>query len=98
MGILVHIYYTGKDGSAKKFVEEMLSSGIVDDIRAEDGNLKYDYYFPLGDKETVLLIDKWTNQDALDKHHKSPMMEQIANLRTKYKLKMKVEKFEFISN
>ncbi|MDE5654352.1 MAG: antibiotic biosynthesis monooxygenase [Clostridia bacterium] len=96
MGIVVHIYYTGKDGSARKFAEEMISSGIVDAVRAKEGNLKYDYYFPIDDKETVLLIDKWTNQQALDMHHKSDLMPRIADLRTKYKLKMSVEKFEYV--
>lgn len=41
----------------KKFAEEMVSSGTVEEIRAEDGNLKYEYFFPMNDKETVLLID-----------------------------------------
>lgn len=45
------------------------------------------------DKETVLLIDKWENDKALDLHHKSSMMKEIAKLREKYKLKMKVYKF-----
>ena len=98
MSIIVHIYYTGKDGSAKKFAQEMIESGIVNDIRAEEGNLKYDYYFPIGNEETILLIDKWTNQEALDKHHKSEMMTKIADLRTKYKLKMRVERYVFNDN
>ena len=94
MSILVHIYYTGIDGNAKKFAQEMIESGIVNDIRAEEGNLKYDYFFPIDDEETVLLIDKWTNLEALDIHHKSSMMTKIAELRNKYKLKMKVERFD----
>ena len=41
MAITVNIYYSGMNGNAKKFAEEMVSSGIVSDIRAEDGNLRY---------------------------------------------------------
>jgi len=93
MSLTINIYYTGKDGSAKKFVNEMISSGLVDKIRAEDGNMRYEYFFPLEDEETVLLIDKWENQEALDIHHKSEMMKKIAELRNKYNLSMKVERF-----
>lgn len=93
MSFVVNIYYTGKNGSAKKFVEEMISSGTVDLIRAEEGNEKYEYFFSVEDKETVLLVDRWKNQQALDIHHKSEMMETIATLRKKYHLQMKVEKF-----
>lgn len=71
----------------------MLSSGIVSRVRAEDGNERYEYFFPIEDQQTVLLIDRWRDQASLDFHHKSEMMKQIALLRNKYKLKMRVEKF-----
>lgn len=93
MSITVNIYYTGKDGNARKFAEEMVSRGIVEAIRAEEGNERYEYFFPMDDPETVLLIDRWRDQHALDVHHKTPMMGQIAELRTKYKLRMRVERY-----
>ena len=71
----------------------MTSSGLVETIRAEEGNEKYAYYFPAEDPETVLLIDRWRDQAALDIHHKTPMMAQIAALREKYHLKMRVERY-----
>ena len=37
MSITINIYYTGHDGSARKFAEEMVSSGIVKDVRNEEG-------------------------------------------------------------
>lgn len=77
----------------KNFAEEMVSSGIVDRVRNEDGNLRYEYFYPMDDPETVMLIDKWKDENALEIHHKSPMMSQIAELREKYKLSMKVEKY-----
>ena len=59
MNLIINIYYTGENGSARKFINEMISSGIVDKIRKEEGNLRYEYFFPVDDNETVLLIDKW---------------------------------------
>ena len=59
MAITVNIYYTGKNGNAKKFAQEMVSSGIVKEIRAEEGNIRYEYFFPMEEEETVLLIDSW---------------------------------------
>lgn len=93
MAITVNIYYKGINGNAKKFAEEMIASGVVDDIRAEDGNIRYEYFFPLADEETVLLIDSWKDQESIDIHHASPMMEQISKLREKYELHMKVERY-----
>lgn len=93
MAITVNLYYTGKDGSAVKFANEMVSSGTVEKIRSEEGNLKYDYFIQMDDHETVLLIDSWTSQEAIDLHHASPMMSTIAKLRDKYDLHMRVERY-----
>ena len=93
MALTVNLYYTGKDGAARRFAQEMVDTGVVDQIRAEEGNLRYEYFFPMDDPETVLLIDQWVDQAALDFHHKSPMMAQIAALRDKYKLRLRVERY-----
>ena len=91
--ITVNLYYTGVNGAARRFAEEMTARGVVDAIRAEEGNLRYAYFFPMEDPETVLLIDQWRDQAAIDAHHASPMMGQIAALREKYDLHMRVERF-----
>ena len=91
--ITVNLYYTGKNGAARAFAEEMIQSGVVSAIRAEDGNRRYAYFFPMDDPETVLLIDQWRDQAAIDAHHASPMMGRIAALREKYDLHMKAERF-----
>ena len=91
--ITVNLRYTGTNGNARAFAEEMTASGTVDLIRAEPGNLRYEYYQSLDDPETILLIDSWANQEALDVHHASPMMGQLAALRDKYDLHMKVERY-----
>lgn len=93
MSITVNIYYTGQDGSAKEFAKEMMESGVVNDIRQEEGNLQYEYFYAVEDPETVLLIDRWTNQKAIDIHHESPMMDKITQLREKYDLHMRVERY-----
>ena len=93
MGLTVNIYYTGENGNARKFAEEMEQSGTAAAIRAEKGNLKYEYFYPVNDKETVLLIDSWENQEAIDAHHATPMMNKITELRNKYDLHMRVERY-----
>lgn len=83
MSIMINLYYTGENGNARKFAEEMEKSG----------NLRYEYFLPSDDPETVLLIDAWENQEAIDTHHASPMMQTIAQLREKYNLHMRAERY-----
>lgn len=98
ISLVVNLYYTGNNGSAQKFVEEVESSGIADAIRKEEGNEKYDYLLVMKDLETVLLIDQWKDHKVLDAQHASKMMKQIAQLRDKYDLHMRVERMETIDN
>lgn len=93
MSLLVNIYYSGKNGAARKFAKEMESSGTAEQIRGGQGNLKYEFYFPMNDSETVLLIDCWQGQADLDTHHASPVMGRIIDLREKYDLHMHVERY-----
>lgn len=93
MAITVNLYYTGKNGAAVQFAKEMISNGTVEKIKKEKGNLKYDYFIQFDDPETVLLIDSWTSQEAIDFHHASPMMKTIIKLREKYDLHMRVERY-----
>ena len=66
MAITINIRYTGKNGAAQAFAREMISSGTVEKIRSEKGNLRYEYYLPFEEttdsddsNETILLIDSW---------------------------------------
>ena len=93
MAIVMNLTYTGENGSALAFVQEMETSGIAPAIRAEAGNLRYDYFQSLSDPETVLLIDAWENQESLDIHHATPMMGQIMALREKYALRMTAARY-----
>ena len=39
------------------------------------------------------MIDSWKDQESIDRHHASSMMQVISDLREKYDLHMKVERF-----
>ena len=93
MSIVMNLYYTGVNGNARKFAEEMERSGTAGLIRCESGNQRYAYFLSIDDPETVLLIDIWKDQHSIDLHHASPMMETIAQLREKYDLHMRAERY-----
>ena len=91
--ITMMIRYKGENGNAKRFAEEMRESGTVDLIRKEEGNLRYEYYYSAEDPETVLLIDSWKDEKALEIHHASQMMNTITALREKYDIRMEAERY-----
>ena len=54
-----------------------------------------EHFYLIDNEETVLLIDRWEGQHAIDVHHDSPMMAQFIKLWEKYDLHMKVERYVF---
>lgn len=96
MSVTINILYKGTGDNALKFAREMEESGLAEKIRQEEGNLRYEYFSPLADPSAVLLIDCWTDENALAAHHKSEMMKEIILLREKFDLHMTVDRFESV--
>lgn len=94
MTITIHLFYTGTDDAAQRFAKEMTTSGTVEAVRNTQGNLRYEYFQSINDPHTILLVDSWEDQSALDAHHESPLMQKITQLRDKYDLHMHVERLK----
>lgn len=90
--LTILLRYRGKEGSALLFSREMHESGLMEEIRKEKGNIRYEHYRSLEDPEVLLLVDSWESQEALDLHHASPIMGRIASLREKYDLTVEAER------
>ncbi|MCK8617982.1 antibiotic biosynthesis monooxygenase [Fructobacillus sp. M158] len=77
MKVTVNIIYSETNNNTHLFAKEMIKSGTVTDIKLQEGNIKYDYYLPIDNLNELLLVDEWVSQDAIDLHHKSPMMKKL---------------------
>ena len=93
MSITRIVYYTGENGSARRFVRDMEESGAAGLIRKEEGNERYEYFLSATDRETVMLVDQWRDQEAIDTHDASLMKKDVMALREEYHLKMRVERY-----
>ena len=93
LSIALNLYYKGKNGAAKMFMEEMEKSGLADKARNKDGNEGYEYFYSVRDKEMVLLVENWRDDDALHFHHNSEDMKNQAKLKDKYELTLEVKRY-----
>lgn len=93
MSITVAVHYRGEEDKLRAFAREMLDSGAVEAIRQEPGNLAYTYFLSFEDPQSLLLFDSWKDQASLDAHHTSPMMQTIMELREKYGLTMRADRY-----
>lgn len=93
MAVVLNVYYRGIDGSALHFVDDIVSEGILADVRAEDGCLGYSYYQSKEDGDVVLLVEHWRDQAALDAHGSTLNMARIGALKERHGLKTEIERF-----
>ena len=90
--IVLHVYYTGE--KAKEFAAEMETGGLQTAVKAEDGCLQYDYFLPTQDANTVLLLEKWRDQAAIEQHNAGENMVKLKATKAKYGLETKIERYE----
>ncbi|MBR5620149.1 MAG: antibiotic biosynthesis monooxygenase [Clostridia bacterium] len=92
--IVLNVTYKCKPEMREEFLERIMTEGIDDAVRAEDGNLKYDYYFPADDTQELLLVEKWRDADALAAHPQQPHMQKLGALKAEFVDETIIERFE----
>ena len=92
--IILHVYYRCKSGAAQDFVRAIKESGAQDLVRAEDGCIQYDYTLSLEEPDTVVLLEKWRDSDALAAHMQQPHMETIKELKSRFAPDAVIERYE----
>lgn len=86
------VTYKTKPAMAMAFVDAVTDAGLLDTIRAEDGCLRYDYYYPATDSDEVLLVEAWESADQQAIHLAQPHMQQVAAIKALYVTDTTVEK------
>ena len=92
--IILHVYYRCKEGAAGEFVRAVKDSGVQAQVRAEDGCLQYDYHLSLEEENTVVLLEKWRDSDALAAHMQQPHMETLREFKSRFALDTEIQRYE----
>ena len=79
-----YVVQTAKEGCREKFVEELNSLGVTDAVRAEDGCIKYDFYYSENNPDEILLVEIWESQKHQQVHLTQPHIENIKKLKELY--------------
>ncbi len=95
--MLMHVTYKTRDGKRNEFIQNVKKSGIIKDSRQEPGNLAYQYFYPIDDNNSVLLIESWTNTAAQAAHGQTEHFKKLSELKKKYVEEVIIKKY-FASN
>ena len=71
-----------------------MTEGIDIACRAEDGNIKSDYFTSTDDSDELLLIEKWRDADALAAHGRQPHFARLREIKDEFVTETIIEKYE----
>ena len=82
--MLFQVTYTMLPGQRDAFLQMMRESGILDQIRREEGCLDYRYYLPEEEDGTLLLVERWTETEAQKAHMATSHMARLGQVKAQY--------------
>ncbi|MBQ7120448.1 MAG: antibiotic biosynthesis monooxygenase [Oscillospiraceae bacterium] len=84
MNYTIYVIFDCFEGKREAFVEKVKAEGLVDAIRAEDGCVRYDFYFSEKDKNQILLIEEWESKEKQQIHVNQPHMAIFREIKKDY--------------
>lgn len=81
---MLPVRYTVKDGKREEFYRYIVELGIDTASRAEDGNRKYDYYYPTDSEQDLCLLELWDSREAQKIHGTTDHYQKLSNLKATY--------------
>ena len=90
----IYVVFKCLEGKREAFVEKVKQEGILSAIRAEDGCLRYDYYFSESDANELLLVEAWESKRHQEIHIAQPHMAKLREMKDGYIESTKLGEFE----
>ena len=72
--MLLLVTYTLQPQKRTSFLQDVQNSQILEQIRKEDGCLRYEYYLHVEKDDQILLVEEWASKEQQQIHlQQSPM-------------------------
>ena len=92
--LILHVTFHCRAGGRDAYFAALQEAKIGELSRADEGNIKYDYYYSTADPDEILLVEKWENEELLKKHLAQPHLVKSGELKKQYGVESVLEKFE----
>ena len=92
--MLFQVTYTMLPGQRDAFLQMMRESGILDQIRREEGCLDYRYYLPEEEDGTLLLVERWTGPEAQKAQMATEHMARLGRVKAQYVAETSIASWE----
>ncbi len=66
------------------YLKEVQENGVVEKSRAEEGCIRYTYFYPVESETELFLWEQWESREAQKKHTQQPHFARLGELKEKY--------------
>ena len=88
----IYVTYKGSDRDAVEgFYKEIREIGIDVLSRKEDGNVRYEYYWPAERENELFLLETWETKEAQQIHSQQAQFKKLGELKEKYGIETAVD-------
>lgn len=92
--IVMNVTYKCKPNMREAYLERLRAEGVGEGSRADEGNIKYDYYRSVDDENELFLLEKWEHEEGLKKHAEQPHFKRLMEFKSEYVLETVFERYE----
>ena len=92
--IVLNVTYSCKPGMREAFLESVAEQGIDLASRAEEGNIKYDYYKSVENEDELFLVEKWKDANALAIHYCQPHFIMLGDIKEEFVADTEIDKYQ----
>lgn len=92
--IRILVTYHCKPGQREAFLDSLVSSGLAQKCREDEGNIQYEYYRSVDREDELFLYEKWEDAEALTGHIGQPHMKEIGACKEKFVEDTEIVKIE----
>ena len=86
--ILANFTYKIKQGQREDFVKAAKSIDLLGNTRNENGNISYEYFFPIEDPDAVLCVERWENEEVFAAHRDTDHVVKFQDIKKEYVVDM----------
>ena len=92
--MLFQVTYTMLPGQRDASLQMTRETGILAQLRREEGSLDYRYYLPEEEDGTLLLVERWTGPEAQKAHMATGHMARLGQVKAQYVAETSVVSWE----
>lgn len=92
----IYVVFKCLPGKREAFVQKVKDEGILNAILAEDGCIRYDYYYSEADANELLLVEAWESKQHQQVHIEQPHMAALRALKGDYVESTTLKEFKIV--